>query len=138
MTREEAAKILKEHRERKFKHTFYTLNEYQAATDMAIQALEQQPCDDCISRQAAIDAMSNALERVFPEHRAIAERTMNKLPSVSTEKTGRWEEYGTRQVQILPTYRCSVCGEEYLQSEHFKYCPNCGAKNATTAIQGRK
>lgn len=41
--------------------------------------------DEAISRQAAIDAMSNALERVFPEHRAIAERTMNKLPSVSTE-----------------------------------------------------
>ena len=26
------------------------------ALDMAIKALEQEPCDDCISRQAALDA----------------------------------------------------------------------------------
>lgn len=28
-----------------------------ASLDMAIKALEQQPCDDAISRQAAIDAV---------------------------------------------------------------------------------
>lgn len=41
MTNDKAIKILKECRERKLKYTFYTLDEYQAATDMAIQALEQ-------------------------------------------------------------------------------------------------
>ena len=55
MTREEAIKIIKECKEKGFKHTFYTVNEYDTALDMAIKALEQEPCEDCISRQAAID-----------------------------------------------------------------------------------
>ena len=37
---------------------------------------------DIISRQAAIDAMSEALKRVFSEHRQIAEKCLNALPSV--------------------------------------------------------
>ena len=44
-------------------------------------------CEDCISREEAINEMSNALKRVFVEHRDIAEKAMNKLPSV-TPKAG--------------------------------------------------
>lgn len=43
MTRGEAIKIIKECKEKGFKHTFYTLNEYYTALDMAIKALEQEP-----------------------------------------------------------------------------------------------
>ncbi len=50
MTREKAIKILKECRERKLKYTFYTLNEYQAATDIAIKALEQTRWIACSER----------------------------------------------------------------------------------------
>ena len=35
-------KLLQEIRVRKFKYTFYTLDEYQAAIDMAIKALKQE------------------------------------------------------------------------------------------------
>ena len=42
MTREEAAKIIKECKEKGFKHTFYTLNDYHVALDMAIKALERE------------------------------------------------------------------------------------------------
>ena len=42
MTREEAIKIIKECKEKGFKHTFYTVNEYYTALDMAIKALEQE------------------------------------------------------------------------------------------------
>ena len=41
MTREEALKLLQKVRVEKFKYTFYTLDEYQAAIDMAIKALKQ-------------------------------------------------------------------------------------------------
>lgn len=41
MSREEAIKIIKECKEKGFKYTFYTLNEYYTALDMAIEALEQ-------------------------------------------------------------------------------------------------
>lgn len=61
----------------------------QTELNSSYNSIKTELNDDAISRQAAIDAMSNSLERVFPEHRYIAERSMNKLPSVSTEKT-RW------------------------------------------------
>ena len=55
MTREEAIARIKEHM------LIHKMNEPRAiyiseALDMAIKALEQQPCEDTISRQAAIDA----------------------------------------------------------------------------------
>lgn len=43
MKREEALRIIKECKEKGFKHTFYTLNEYHTALDIAIKALEQEP-----------------------------------------------------------------------------------------------
>ena len=57
MTNKEAVEIIKECKEKGFKHTFYTLNEYHTALDMAIQALEQEPCEDAISRQAVKEQM---------------------------------------------------------------------------------
>ena len=44
--------------------------------------------NDLISRQAAIEAMSESLKRVFPEHRQIAEKCLNVLPSAQPEQ--RW------------------------------------------------
>ena len=41
---------------------------------------------DLISRQAAIEAMSESLKRVFPEHRQIAEKCLNVLPSAQPEE----------------------------------------------------
>lgn len=41
--------------------------------------------NDLISRQDAIDAMSESLKRVFPEHRQIAEKCLGVLPSAQPE-----------------------------------------------------
>lgn len=41
----------------------YHEDEVREAKNMAIRALEQEPCDDAISRQAAIDANTRAVER---------------------------------------------------------------------------
>ena len=46
---------------------------------------ETHSCDS-IDRQAAIDAMSESLKRVFPEHRQIAEKCLKALPSVTPTK----------------------------------------------------
>jgi len=40
---------------------------------------------DLISRQAAIDAVDEALTRVFVEHRDIAEKVINKITSAQPE-----------------------------------------------------
>ena len=49
---------------------------------------------------------------------------IEQLPSVSTEKTGRWITH------CYQNCKCSMCGyiiSEY-DSEEFKFCPNCGSK----------
>lgn len=59
MTKEKAIEMLKY-----IKHVGNGESEYvgcaqEIALDMAIKALEQQPCEDTISRQAAIDTGGN-------------------------------------------------------------------------------
>jgi len=52
MTRQEAIKGLKV-----LRRDFSGYKPNEEMFDIAIQALEQEPCDDCISRQAAIEAL---------------------------------------------------------------------------------
>lgn len=91
--------------------------------DYAIASLEQEPCDDCISRQAAenitwdepsyTDAL-NFLTEVRDKTRA--------LPSVTPKpKTGHW-------IIISPTdMYCSECNEiEHLATSR-RFCAYCGA-----------
>ena len=60
------------------------------AVEIAVEAMKAQlsaedTTSDCISRQAAIEAMSESLKRVFPEHRQIAEKCLNVLPSAQPQ-----------------------------------------------------
>lgn len=132
MTRGEAIKIIKECKEKGFKHTFYTLNEYYTALDMAITALEQEPCEDAISRQAALDlikgfiadATSHGISpRLDPDY---VMDGIKALPPVNPQpKTGHWINGDCEGGN------CSICGKYYAfypESGDFNYCPNCGAK----------
>jgi hypothetical protein len=146
MTKEEAIKILKECRESKLKYTFITLNEYQAATDMAIQALEKEPCEDAISRQAVIDAMFSLCGdgtlkenewRDNPHIDSIID-AINDLPSVRVaEKVGRWEWVQYDFDPKIGNWHCSECRNILVHAVKkddvggipiAKYCLNCGAK----------
>lgn len=51
MTREEAAKIINECKNKGFKYTLYTKEEYHKALDMAIQALEKEHILDKIKEE---------------------------------------------------------------------------------------
>jgi hypothetical protein len=76
MTREEAIKKLKEQQNEFNEHwiDYAGINE---AYNMAIEALEQKPCDDCISRQEAINcATSNEFRYKIVED-------IKTLPSVT-------------------------------------------------------
>ena len=71
---------------------------------------------DLIDRQAAIDAVSDALKRVFVEHEDVAEKTLCKVPSTQPErKKGKWIVY----------YECPKCGE--ITKDFTEYCPFCNA-----------
>lgn len=105
----------------------------------AIKALEQQPCEDTISRQAAIDALARMMprsytpdgshpadEEIFRAQEVFADciEALEILPSAQPErKRGHWTSDGN----------CSECGKHapfwamattYYESS---FCPNCGA-----------
>ena len=90
MKREEALRIIKECKEKGFKHTFYTLNEYHTALDIAIKALEQEPCKDAISREDALMALTGEIKETDTIETIIARsgRRIKSLPSVNPQT--RW------------------------------------------------
>ena len=115
MTNEEASNILDD-----FDVNFegHTAKEVAEAFDVAFRALEQQPCDDCISRHDALNCVT------FNEFRYRIVEDIKALPSVTPkEKTGKWIY---RQGIFGATY-CSKCDFE-LKTNNTKYCPNCGAR----------
>ena len=87
---------------------------------------EQEPCEDCISRQAVIELcegwwLGHTKEDDFPTE-------VRALPSVNPQKIGHWI-VGEKYYMGERNGCCSVC-EDYYTNDWFemKYCPNCGAK----------
>lgn len=121
MTREEAIFKLIEYRrrlERDFDGSEYTLDA--EPFDMAIEALKQEPCEDCISRKEALECFEWTNTKAGARH---AIETLR--PALHTREKGKWigGELG----------ECSVCGHKGCASDIWTgckgimYCPNCGA-----------
>ena len=95
-----------------------------------LKALEQQPYEDCISRQTVLDMLEDINAETegvgfYYEHYV---KYIKDLPSVTPkEKTGKWiplgnyDEWGNEN-----SYKCSECGERNFYPDN--YCHNCGAK----------
>lgn len=77
-------------------------SDYDTALKMAIKALEQQPCEDCISRQAALDTfgLSEKSRKYGGDHSGYdtimlyeVQDALEALPSVNPQetKTGYWK-----------------------------------------------
>ena len=114
MTREEAIRILR--------YDIEVCTEEQAdACLVAIKALEQQTCDDAISRAdvkkylSAPDANGDCV---------IYESDLDLLPPVTPQpKAGRW----IRQTDDYHDYyECEQCGIAVGLDDIKNYCPNCG------------
>ena len=102
---------------------------------------EQQPCDDTISRQAAIDAIAK-IHPIDTEYdctlydKLDVRYVLMDLPSVTPRpKTGHWIRWYEQKendgcIEYIPHCKCSECGKEYEphSSQFVKYCNNCGAK----------
>jgi len=93
------------------------------------EALEQQPCDDCISRQEAINCVT------LNEFRYKIVEDMKTLPSVTPkEKTGHWKpiEYDgyADGYPVWDVWECSECGLEHNGDKESltAFCPDCGIK----------
>ena len=62
---------------------------YEEAVDMAIKALEQEPCDDAVSRQAVLDMIGNVPDYndgMVWEALSHAQRDVALLPSVKPQE----------------------------------------------------
>jgi hypothetical protein len=98
------------------------------AFDMAIKALEQEPCEDCVSRQSVHDGMIKY--EFHSSDMTITEFVKDVLPPVTpTRKRGKWVKTG--QSFIDPNkflcYSCSEC-EFDVGKVKTRFCPNCGAE----------
>ena len=143
MTREEAIKKLKIIRE----DYWDEYNDPMPALDMAIKALEQEPCEDCISRDSAIKAMdydiksfefksgvSRYMDDIAKLLNTIYEIQVNNikaLPSVIPQeiKTGHWiKPKGKVKPFGDDTIQCDMCGFFTDVDCNYNYCPNCGCR----------
>ena len=146
MTREKAIKELTQLLHEDF------LSEYSEAIRTAIKALDQEPCGDCISREAVENAIKHAeinftvnSDIDFTKHKREVQEIVNgiidaqikalrDLQSVSPHpEVGRWI-----YDKNIDNWKCSECGETpktmgycgaaAFMAEHFKYCNHCGCK----------
>ncbi len=149
MTKEEAIDIIKSEC-----YIFNQLNldrsiMVNTALDMAIKALEREPCEDAISREELLKAIDtwdkfgcDADTKLVPHqdhyilyiHYDDVIKCIKGMPSVTPQqKIGRWVDTESDEFEHHHVYQCSNCNQyelieypEYVS--RFKYCPNCGAK----------
>jgi len=92
------------------------------ALNMAIKALEQDPCEDAISKQAVLELIAD-----YNLSMGQVVRGIHALPPVTPQpKMGKWI-YRKEE----DSYRCSLCGfpchKDNLGAIPTKYCAGCGA-----------
>ncbi len=130
MTREEAIKLIEAARKTMYlpKSKEY-ISDLGYALEMAIIALEQEPCEDCISRQAVLDTLMKCEEPCedrqdfYLDSTTEFEEKIKELPPVNPkQKIGHWIKSSIGGAKI-----CSIC-QAHMGLSSFKFCPNCGAK----------
>ena len=99
-----------------------------------IKALEQEPCEDAVSRANLLKQFEDRFIELQKAHRKDLQfginwciNTLLEAPAVTPVKTGQW-------VFIDKTHEhayCSECGYgnvDLFNGRPHNYCPNCGAK----------
>lgn len=117
------------------------------AKRMAIKSLEQQSCEDCVSREQ-LKRELHAQMAVNAITKETAEDMLNHLPSVTPQpRAGRWIEKAEDYYKAINEYgggvdentdyftddiACPKCLSKFStidnETERFRHCPNCGAK----------
>jgi hypothetical protein len=132
MTIEEAIEIFKEVRaEVLAKETELSKQVFEnlglKAVELAIKVLEQQPCEDCISREAVIKIFGEVHPMDYNTQAYI--KNIQNLSSVTPSRPkGKWIHW-TDDYKDYVTCSCCGYGEEgeVLLSDKTPFCPICGA-----------
>lgn len=101
------------------------------AKNMAIEALEQEPCEDCISREATVKRLCQIAEIINKERDGLGspyamvalfiQDNKDEFPPVTPQqKMGRW----IFDEVLDHHYYCSEC--KAMGVDYWDYCPNCG------------
>jgi len=98
MTAEEAIKVLRDIKLGIFIDTYFdeavSVSKENEALEIAIKALEQQPCEDCISREAVDEYITHLLSGyLYDEERTRLEELTTyiwELPSVTPKAEQKW------------------------------------------------
>jgi hypothetical protein len=115
------------------------------ALDLAIKALEQEPCEDVISRDELLKAIDtwdkfgcDADTKLVPYqdhyisyiHYDDVIKCIKGMPSITPQpKTGHWNTYKLSQGGIDEEWlECSECMWSNALSIPRNYCPNCGCR----------
>lgn len=122
---EEAIRILKLAIEDSKKHISFCFDfKGIEALNIAIKALEQQPSEDCISREEALKIMCDNCPMYNCVCGCSSYRHIEKMSSVTPQRPkGKWK---WKDSGGICTCKCSICGFGSWEME-FDYCPNCGA-----------
>lgn len=92
-----------------------------------IKTIEQEPCEDCISRAEALKHSHIEYDDDGEGHRVVYVEEIKALSPVTPQpKIGEWIYTGDYITEGM--LKCSECGFEHDVSERFLYCPNCGIK----------
>lgn len=94
------------------------------AFEMAIKALEQQPCEDCISREAVIKIFGEVHPMDYNTQAYIT--NIQNLPSVTPSRpNGKW-----KKISPAGIYECTNCNQMIMTSDIdcYKYCHGCGVR----------
>lgn len=139
MTTEEAIKVLRDIKLGIFIDTYFdepekSVSKENEALEIAIEALEPQPCEDCVSRKLLSDNICEGIscnecsfKEIDGECGCLLQKRFDELPSVQpTRPTGKWTEKTGEGFDAWA--ECSKCGCVNPFEDDFNYCPNCGAK----------
>lgn len=131
MTREEAIKLLAN---ATYSDEWQGNEDLTTAYNMAIKALEQEPCEDAVSRANLLKQFEDRFIELQKAHRKDLQfginwciNTLLDAPAVTPVKTGQWVFVDKAHEHAY----CSECGYgnvDLFNGRPHNYCPNCGAK----------
>ena len=134
MTREEASKTLTQYIDYDAETPDYY--EMEKACKVALKALKQAPCEDCISRDAVQNYVESHIQEIntgygdLNKHtneilRMIVDYIESMSPVKQEPKTGHWIVHPKG---IYAHIVCDKCLSNAPYDCRTNYCPNCGAK----------
>lgn len=127
MTNKEAIKKIKE-QQNEFNEHCIDYAGINKAYNMAIKALEQEPCEDCVSRGKALNVVHKYFEHYLHLNDDICLDGLRSLPSVTPtkEKTGHWVQQPRYEGDEQPDLVCPNCGFKISWWDMGNFCAKCG------------